>query len=1714
VLHEIVHGLAGLDPSQVDPRASFLDLGMDSLLLIQLSQALDSRLGVKLSLIQLMEEVTDLEALATHLDAILPSEALPAPSASATPVQAVPASGVVSGAASSGPPAGALEILVEQGRQLVEQHRLLTSRVAELLGSRPADVAPLPSPPPRPPASAPLAPPPAPAQADDLTPRQARHVIDLIARYGRRTAESKRRTDAQRPALADSRVSAGFRLRFKELIYPLIAGRSRGSRIWDLDGNEYVDLSMGFGVNLFGHSPEFVTRALHEQLDRGVQVGPQSDLAGEVAEGICRLTGVERVAFANSGTEAVMGALRVARAVTGRRKVAMFSGSYHGSFDGVLMRGLPGDGARLRVRPAAPGVPESLAGDVLLLPYGEPAALDALLAAGPELAAILVEPVQSRRPEFQPRAFLHELRRAADETGAALVLDEVITGFRSHPGGIQSLFGVRGDLVTYGKVIGGGLPIGVIGGKAAYMDAIDGGAWRFGDSSVPTADKTFFTGTFCKHPLAMAAALAVVRHLEERGVGLQDDLNRRTAELVARLGSWFDAEEIPIRMVCFASLFLFLPEMPWGDLFFFHMAENGVYIWEGRTCFLSTAHDDADVEAIVRAAQAAVLALREGGFISEPVRGRTGRPPATEEVRVLPVTPGQQQLWILAQMGEGPSCAYNESVTIHLTGDLVPGALSAALAGVVARHDSLRTTFSADGELQSVAPRGEAPLPVVDLSGLPPATGDEELARQVDEEPAYSFDLEHGPLLRCLLLRLAPRRHALILTYHHIAVDGRSMGVLLAEIEALYRAAVSGVPPGLPAPARLEDHLVRDLARKESSSAAAALAWWLGELAPPPPALELPCDLARPPLFTYRGARVKLPLPAPLLPRVKSLSSASGATPFLTLFAAWALLLHRLSGQDDLMLGVPAVEITEGGGPFIGYNLNLLPIRSRLPRGASFAEVLAGLRRGVLQGYEHRAAPFSDIVRGLALKPDFSRPQLVQALFNLDRAEPRSRFGDLAMELETNDTGGAKLELFLNVTDEGDRLFCDVESARDLVHPATVVRWLGHWAALLEGAADRPEAEAAALPLLSAAERHQLLSEWNDTAALLPAATLPSLFAAQAARTPHAPAVAAGDVTLTYSELAGRAGSLARFLAQAGVGPEVPVGICLGRSADLPAALLGVLTAGGAYVPLDPSYPEARLRQMAGDAFAGGAGLVLTRRSFADRLPAGVRAVFLEEHDAEIAREEGGLPAGPGLRIEGGNLAYILYTSGSTGRPKGVEVPHSALVNFLAAMRERPGLAPGARLLAVTSLSFDIAGLELFFPLVTGGQVVLASQEEASDGARLAARLARGEVDVLQATPSAWQLLLEAGWRGESGLVALAGGEPLPRPLAARLAGLARQAWNLYGPTETTIWSAVSRLSPRTMGEGWEAIGRPIGNTALHVLDRELRPVPPGVAGELAIGGAGVARGYRGQPALTAARFVPDPFAAAPGGRLYLTGDLVRRLPDGGLAFLGRIDQQVKVRGYRIELGEVEAALAAHPSVAEAVAAVIAAAAESTAGERRLAAWVVPRGAAPAAGELRAFLAERLPVYMVPEALHVLPALPRTLNGKVDRLALAGGAAAAERLPARPVFTAPRSELERTIAGVWQAVLGLDRVGMEDSFFDLGGQSLLLLRVRRRLAELGHEVAAEELFQQPTVATLAAHLVRRDAAAAGAPPPARGEGEIDRLKEGRGRLAQRLARRG
>ncbi|HVG11012.1 MAG TPA: amino acid adenylation domain-containing protein [Thermoanaerobaculia bacterium] len=1030
-----------------------------------------------------------------------------------------------------------------------------------------------------------------------------------------------------------------------------------------------------------------------------------------------------------------------------------------------------------------------------------------------------------------------------------------------------------------------------------------------------------------------------------------------------------------------------------------------------------------------------------------------------------PVSHAQERLWFLDRLEPG-SAAYNIPAAVRWHGRLRVPVLLAALGEIVRRHESLRTTFTASesGEaLQVVSPASPPALPLIDLTALAMELGTAESGRLAGAEARAPFDLERGPLLRARLLRLQQgeeeTEHVLLATLHHIVSDGWSQGLLIGELAALYGAFAAGRSSPLPElTLQYPDFAAwqRDWLRGEVLEA--QLAYWRRQLAGAPSLLELPTDRPRPALQGSGGGSVALDLPAGLEEAVAALSRQAGASPFMVLLAAFQALLGRVSGQEDVPVGTPVAGRTRvETEPLIGLFMNTLVLRTDLSGEPGFRELVGRVRETALEAFAHQDVPFEKLVEELRPQRNLAHSPLFQVMLILQNAPTGVvPLGDLSLSRLPVESGTAKLDLTLALA-EGQGLRAQLEYRTDLFDRTTVLRLLGHFEVLLRAAVADPGQRLSGLPLLAGPERQQLV-EWNDTRTSFPEgeACLHRLIEAQVERSPDAVAVVCAGERLTYRELDRRANHLAWRLCELGVEPEVPVGIYLDRSLDLPVALLAVWKAGGAYVPLDPAYPRERLAYMLDDS---GAPVVLTEPGLLSTVPeSAARAVCLE------AGERAAGPAGP---THPESLAYILYTSGSTGRPKGVQIPHGALVKFLESMRERPGLGVSDRLLAVTSLSFDIAGLELFLPLLVGAEVEIASRETAADGRRLLARL--DTATVLQATPSTWRLLLDSGWQGGRTLKALCGGEALPPALAAEISARAGSLWNMYGPTETTIWSAVHRVGSEA-GEGTAVpLGTPIANTTIHVVDPHLRPVPIGVPGELLIGGAGLARGYFGRPDLTAERFIPDPFSG-PGARLYRTGDLARWRADGELEFLGRLDHQVKVRGHRIELGEIEAVLARHASVRAALVLVR----EDVPGDPRLTAFVVgPEGTAQ--DDLRAYLRAALPEYMVPAAFVILEALPLLPNGKVDRKALLRSAPAA--IPRGVPSALPRTAAEREIAGIWREVLSLPAVGVQDNFFDLGGHSLLLVRVQRRLREtLGRDLPLVDLFRYPTVASLAGYL--------------------------------------
>ncbi|UZW58360.1 non-ribosomal peptide synthetase [Lysobacter enzymogenes] len=900
----------------------------------------------------------------------------------------------------------------------------------------------------------------------------------------------------------------------------------------------------------------------------------------------------------------------------------------------------------------------------------------------------------------------------------------------------------------------------------------------------------------------------------------------------------------------------------------------------------------------------------------------------------LPLSFAQQRLWFLDQMEPGSSF-YNMPAAVRLRGELSATALRRSIEEIVRRHESLRTRFGdRQGQaFQSIGADASVALPLLDLSALPEAEREPEARRAAMAEFTRPFDLARGPLIRMLLIKLEDDDHIALLSMHHIVSDGWSIGIFVREFTALYAAYSRGEASPLPElPIQYADFSYWQRQWLAGEVLDRQMRYWRERLADAPPTLELPTDFPRPPVQTFNGSTRYRVLPKATLDKLQALSQEQGATIFMTLVAAFQVVLYRYSGQTDLCVGTPIAnrerEELEG---LIGFFVNTLVLRTQLDGGLSFCEVLARVREAALGAYDHQDLPFERVVETLQPQRDLSRSALFQVWFALQNAPMGSlKIPGLSLNLVDLVPPTSKFDLSVSAMTLAEGLHHAWEFNTDLFRESTVERLMEHFEAVLEAIAERPGAPIAELAMLSARDRRTLLEEWNDTAAAAPAArTLVDAFTQQARRNPERIAIVCGERQRSYRELDENANRLAHYLRRHGVGAGSLVGVGLERSVEMVETLLAVMKAGAAYVPLDPSYPRARLQLMIEDS-AMRLLVCDARMEWAQGVGVLERVVRLEREQAAIAQEPAGAPE---TGVDAADAAYVIYTSGSTGRPKGVQIPHGAVVNFLESMRLAPGLGEDDVLLAVTSLSFDIAGLELYLPLVAGARVVVVDREVAGDGFALARALREGDATVMQATPSTWRMLAASGWRGERPLKMLCGGEALAPDLAAQMLGWGEEVYNLYGPTETTIWSTLARVRAHDPS----SLGRPIANTRCYLLDTTLGLAPIGARGELYIAGDGLAHGYLRQPALTAERFLPDPFGRAPGARMYRTGDVARHRDDGSLEFLGRVDHQVKIRGHRIEIGEIENALRAHPAVAEAVVA----ATQEDAGDLRLTAYVV-----------------------------------------------------------------------------------------------------------------------------------------------------------------------------
>ncbi len=1076
-------------------------------------------------------------------------------------------------------------------------------------------------------------------------------------------------------------------------------------------------------------------------------------------------------------------------------------------------------------------------------------------------------------------------------------------------------------------------------------------------------------------------------------------------------------------------------------------------------------------------------------------QGPTAAPlvPASRDAQ-LPLSFSQQRMWLLDQLEPG-SPTYHISHALRLSGTLEVEALKRSLKEIVSRHEALRTTFAAvDGEpVQVISAAMDTKLPVEDLSGLPQAEREAETKRLALEEKRRPFDLERGPLFRARLLRLGEEEHVLLISMHHIVSDGWSMGVFWRELGALYGAFSSERPSPLPElPIQYADYALWQRQWLRGELLDEQLGYWKEQLAELP-ALELPTDHPRPAVQSHRGARRSLTLPESLTQALKKLSRQEGTTLFMVLLGALQVLLSRYSGQEDIAIGTPIAGRTRAETEeLIGFFVNTLVMRTDLSGDPSFREVLSRVREMSLGAYDHQDLPFEKLVEELQPERDLSRVPLSQVFFALQNVPQQAlKLPNLVLEQQKVESGAVKYDLSYFLSEEEQGVKGRLVYNADLFDDATIERMLGHLQTLLRGIVEEPDRHLSELPLLSEAERHRLLFEWNDTATEYPRdRCVHELFEEQVERTPDAVAVMFEEQQLTYRELNRRANQLAHHLRALDVGPEVLVGICVERSLEMVVGLLGILKAGGTYVPLNPSYPAARLKFILEDTQAP---VLLTQERLVEGLP--------DEHSTKVVRLDADWPViarkaeeNVASRATTDNLAYVIYTSGSTGQPKGVMIEHRALSGYVAAAIAAYEMTASDRVLQFASLSFDASVEEIFPSLTCGGTLVLRSDRMIDSMQRFVRECTERAISVLDLPTAFWhELVLAFESEGLAlppsvRLVIIGGEKALAERVAqwhAHTAQTARPARliNTYGPTETTVVATLCELfsaaSRDLMTRSEVPIGRPLGNTIVYILDGNLNPLPIGVPGVLYVGGLGLARGYINRTELTSERFIPDPFSEAPEARLYETGDIARWRSDGNIEFLGRADDQVKIRGFRVEPAEVEAVLGQHPALrGTAVLARM-----DASGDDRLVAYVVShQRPAPTARELGGYLKGRLPDYMVPSAFVGLEAFPLTPSGKVDRRSLP--APGLSDIRAENVYAEPRTPAEEQLVEIWGEVLGLERVGIHDDFFELGGHSLLAVRVVTRLnRHFGVELPLRVLFEDPTIEGLALAVTQMQAEA-------------------------------
>lgn len=1617
LLRGIIHEMSGIELDEIHPGVTFLNMGFDSLFLTQANLRFKKEFKVKISFRQLFDEAPCIDALAEYIDSQLPGDVqqqqLIAQASSLSPrkVTAVESShmpGITEQAAIVGSQSAA-ELAQQQVSQPQTERFGPYKAIQKSIGG-------------------------------EFTPGQLAYLQDFMKRYEQRTAKSKLFTEQHRPHFADPRALTGFKMLNKEITYPIVEARSKGARLWDIDGNEYVDCSGGFGAGFFGQSPDFVLDAVRQQMDVSINYSPQSTIAAPTAKLLCDMTGMDRASFCNTGSEAVLAAVRIARTVTGNDLLVTFSGDYHGIFDEMLVRVHESGGQRRNI-PVAPGIPVDASRNVLVLDYGDPASLQIIRQRAGELAGVLVEPIQSRRPELQPVEFLQQLQALTQEVDIPLIFDEIITGFRLHPKGAQAWFGVEADIAAYGKVIGGGLPIGAVAGRSKYMDALDGGQWQYGDDSFPEVGITYFAGTFVRHPMAMAAAQAVLEKLKAEGPQLQRELNRITAVSAEKINRSYRQMNIPIHISYFGSVILprFNGSADFESIFYQHLRYNGLHIWEGRPGFMTVTHGEYELQFIIDNFVTAAEQMRDAGFFPAALD-----PPVDK----FPWTPPQSELWLGLKMGREAIAAYNEQVVLQVDSDIDAEVLELSLDKAVNRHPGLRAVVQDNEQGLAVQHYMMPAFKCVDFSQSGIQGLDERVQTLLREHVDADFDFQQGPLIRLTLFKLPAGKSIFCLCSSHLVCDGWSLEIVLKDITRFYTAIIQGRQIDRPTPPTLADLLAIERERERSGELQEAREFWLNLYSDIPDYLELPLDSPRPPLKTYRGERHAVKIDSGLAGHLRDYARQQNSTLFIVLLGCFNILLAKLTGQADLVVGVPAAGHPNMGLPdLVAHNVNFLPLRSKLNQQLCFDEFLVQLRNEFADAKNHQDFSYGALIQALSLPRDPARMPLVSTGFNMDLVTAPLWFEACQAKPLTTPRSYVKYDLFFNLVDDGEGLLLQLDHNSDIISAESALAWAEFYKGLLADIIGEPTKAITELSLLDVESRECIATRWNDTDRDYPLenSSLVSLFRDAVKKSPDATALVMEGEALSYLELDRRSNQLAQYLRKLDIGKDDIVGIVMHRSLEMVISLYAVLKAGAAYVPLDPDFPIDRLDFILKDAAVK---QVLADDSCRDKLPSDANVTVVDNQWQDIAANS---DKAPEVTIAPGDLAYIIYTSGSTGEPKGVMVEHISICNHNLWMAEHFNFGANDRVLQKTPYSFDVSLWEFFVPLMSGSQLILAVPDGHKDTQYLVNTIEEYSITHIHFVASMLSLFLSSEDLDhcQSLRCIITSGEAVSRELEKKYKKLFPEIalWNLYGPTEAAVHVSSWQCA---LGDsvGSVPIGKPIANTRLYIVDDAMQIQPVGAAGELLIGGTQVARGYINRDALTRERFVPDPFSDSPESYLYKTGDLCRYRTSGDIEYLGRNDFQVKLRGLRIELGEIEAALEAHTDIDQAVVV----AREYRENDTRLIAYICfSSGRQLNNSEVRRFLRGVLPAYMIPQFFVELEEIPLTASGKIDRKSLPEAFHAVT--PEQDVL-APRSDVEKQLVALWKEILQLERVGIDDHFFDLGGHSLLALDLISRVKAL------------------------------------------------------------